>query len=95
MNQTDFESTLRAEGYQETREGAMAADRVNPEHTHDFDARVLVLDGEIAIACGGVERTYRSGDMFAMAAGTPHAERCGPNGVRYFVGCRHPQGGER
>ena len=91
MGRAIFEAELRAQGYQEIREGEMFANKINPEHSHEFDARVLVLGGEIAITSGGEERTYRTGDVFAVSAGTTHAERCGPNGLHYFAGHRHPQ----
>ena len=69
----------------------MEANAVNPEHAHEFDARLLVLEGEITIACEDEERTYRTGDTFAMAAGRRHAEHSGPEGVRYLAGRRYHQ----
>ncbi len=89
MNQADFESQLRAEGYSELIDRRMAANALNPDHAHEFDARVLVLEGEMTIVCDGVEHTYRAGDACAMAAGTRHAERSGPQGVRYLAGRRY------
>ena len=52
--------------------------------------RALVLDGEITLTVSGDARTYRSGDVFTMAAGCAHAESVGPDGVRYLVGRRKP-----
>jgi quercetin dioxygenase-like cupin family protein len=91
MNRTEFESELSAHGYREIVDRHMQANSVNPEHAHEFDARLLVLEGEMTIACGGKERTYRAGDTFAMAAGCRHAERSGPAGVRYLAGRRYQQ----
>jgi quercetin dioxygenase-like cupin family protein len=89
MNQTDFEAELRAQGYREVVDRRMEAGTVNPEHAHEFDARLLILEGEMAVSCGGEEHTYRAGDTFAMAAGRRHTERCGPAGVRYLAGRRY------
>jgi quercetin dioxygenase-like cupin family protein len=89
MTPAEFEAELQRDGYQEIRNGRIAAHKTNPEHTHDFDARVLVLDGEIAVVCDGAERTYHPGDIFAVSAGRLHAERCGPEGLHYLAGHRH------
>ena len=91
MNQAQFESEVREQGYREIVDRRMEAGAVNPEHAHEFDARLLILEGEMTIVCGGEERTYRSGDTFAMAAGRPHTECCGPQGVRYLAGRRYQQ----
>jgi len=56
----------------------MAANTVNREHAHEFDASLLVLDGAMTITSEGNERTYRAGDTFSMSAGCRHAEQCGP-----------------
>ena len=91
MNRADFEAEARAQDYREIVDRRMEAGTVNPEHAHEFDARLLVLEGEMTVGCGGEERTYRAGDSFAMAAGCRHTERCGPEGVRYLAGRRYQQ----
>jgi quercetin dioxygenase-like cupin family protein len=91
MNQADFETKLKAEGYGEMVDRTMEADHFNPEHAHEFDACVLVVEGEMTIARHGKPETFRAGDMCSMAAGTPHTEQCGAAGVRYLAGRRHPQ----
>jgi quercetin dioxygenase-like cupin family protein len=89
MDQTEFETAARRDGYAEIVDRRMEANHVNPDHVHEFDARVLVIEGEMTIAQGGVSHTYRAGDMCALAAGTLHSEQCGPGGVRYLAGRRH------
>jgi quercetin dioxygenase-like cupin family protein len=91
MNRVEFETALREEGYQEVADRRMEANKTNPEHSHEFDARLFVLEGEITITCEGVERTYHAGDTFAMSAGCRHTEQCGPEGVRYLAGRRYQQ----
>lgn len=91
MDRADFETELRAQGYGEVVDRQMPANDTNPEHAHEFDARLFILEGEMTISCGGEVRTYRTGDTFAMAAGRHHAEHSGLEGVRYLAGRRYPQ----
>lgn len=89
MDRTVFETELAAQGYREVVDRRMEADALNPEHQHEFDARLLVLEGAMTIASEGQERTYRAGDTFAMTAGCRHSERAGPEGARYLAGRRY------
>ena len=89
MSRAEFETELREQGYAEVVDRRMEANAVNPEHAHEFDARLLVLEGEMTITRGDDERTYRAGDTFEMSAGCRHAERCGPEGARYLAGRRY------
>jgi quercetin dioxygenase-like cupin family protein len=41
---------------------------VNPEHTHEWDARVMVIGGEITLTRGGKTETFSVGDSCAVAA---------------------------
>jgi len=90
MNRADFETKLQAEGYGEMVDRQMEANHFNPDHVHDFDACVFVVDGEITITRHGKPETFRAGDMCTMAAGTLHSEQCGTAGVHYLAGRRHP-----
>jgi quercetin dioxygenase-like cupin family protein len=89
MNQADFEQKCAAEGYGEIVDRTMEAGKFNPEHTHEFDACVMVVEGEMTIARNGEGETFRSGDICTLAAGTSHTEQCGPAGARYLAGRRH------
>ena len=91
MNRADFESEVREQGYKEVVDRQMQAGEFNPEHAHEFDARLLILEGEMTIVCDGEECTYRAGDTCALTAGRRHTERCGPEGVRYLAGRRYQQ----
>ena len=90
MDRTAFETELRHQGYAEMVDRRMDANALNPEHSHEFDARLLILEGAMTIASEGAERTYSAGDTFSMTAGCRHAEQCGPQGVRYLAGRRYP-----
>jgi quercetin dioxygenase-like cupin family protein len=93
MDRVTFETELREQGYDEVVDRRMEANAGNPEHAHEFDARLLVLDGAMTIASEGNTRTYRAGDTFSMSAGCRHTEQCGPEGVRYLAGRRYPAKG--
>ena len=87
MNQGEFEADLRREGYQ-VFYGGLRAGEVNPDHTHDWDARVMVIGGEITLTRGGNAQTFHAGDSCAVAAGEVHAEHVGPQGVAFIAGRR-------
>jgi len=87
MNQSEFEADLVREGYKVSY-GGLRADTVNPEHAHDFDARVMVMAGEITITRDGKAETFRAGDSCAVPTGCMHAEQVGPMGVAYVAGRR-------
>ena len=48
MNQSEFEADLQRRGYQ-VFYGGLQAGIVNPDHAHDWDARVMVIGGEITL----------------------------------------------
>jgi quercetin dioxygenase-like cupin family protein len=88
MNRTEFETELQRDGY-ELVDRTMDANHVNPEHSHEFDARLLMLAGEMTITRAGAARTYRAGDTCVIAACTLHTEHCGPAGAHYLAGRRY------
>lgn len=69
MERVIFETELHQQGYAELVDRRMEADALNPEHAHEFDARLLVLEGTMTITAEGIERTYRAGETFTMGAG--------------------------
>jgi len=78
---------LRREGYQ-VMNLSLAPNQLNPDHTHDFDARIMVLAGEITITRDGQARTYCAGDHWLTPARAVHAELAGPEGVAIVIGRR-------
>jgi quercetin dioxygenase-like cupin family protein len=85
-----FEAELRRDGYQEILDKRVEAGVVIDHHTHPYDVRALVLEGEATIACEGeAARVYRPGDVLVVAAGVVHTEHYGPDGYRFLVGRRH------
>jgi quercetin dioxygenase-like cupin family protein len=85
MDQHGFEAELRRRGYEVITNTTPGA-KVNPEHSHPFDVRAMVLKGAITLNCNGESRTYRPGDTFAMERGCPHYESYGPEGAVILFG---------
>ena len=87
MNRSEFEADLLREGY-EVREGEIKPNVHSEAHTHDFDARVFVLDGSITLVFGADRCVYGPGDSCMVPAGTLHEEHTEADGVRYVAGRR-------
>ncbi|MFC0400033.1 cupin [Paraburkholderia rhizosphaerae] len=85
MERETFVAALTQEGFTElvtVRRDAGALE----DHAHPFEAKALILAGEIQIRTGGDERLYQIGDVLHLPANMTHAERYGPQGVTYLVG---------
>ena len=89
MDRTAFEAELQRDGYQLVT-NTMQPSAINPEHAHDFDARLLVVAGEMTVEAEGRSNTYSVGDTFSMTHGCRHSEHAGPEGVTYIAGRRKP-----
>lgn len=88
---TDFEAfraAALAEGFTEVLPRTWAADTVVPEHTHPFEVKAVVVEGELWLGCAEGMRHLQAGDRFELAAEVPHTERYGPAGATYWVARR-------
>jgi mannose-6-phosphate isomerase-like protein (cupin superfamily) len=90
MTRDDYEAHLKRKGYDAAMERTKPAGDVDARHTHEFDACLFMLSGEYTLMFDDGPRTYRSGDMFEVPCGTPHAERVGATDIQYLVGRRQP-----
>jgi quercetin dioxygenase-like cupin family protein len=80
-----FESDLRREGF-DVVHGGQKPGYTADAHAHDFDARIMVLGGEITLIRDGKPETFRAGDHCEVPAGCMHAEQVGPEGVAFIAG---------
>jgi quercetin dioxygenase-like cupin family protein len=87
MTRAEFEADLVRDRY-EVREGEIKPHVHREAHAHEFDARVLVLDGSITLLFGKDRATYGPGDSCSVPAGTMHEEHTDAVGVRYVSGRR-------
>ena len=81
-----FADQLRSEGFDEVVDKSLPAGQFVDTHSHPFEVKALVTEGEVALGVAGVVTNYRVGDVFSMASGCAHTEHYGPQGVRYVVG---------
>ena len=90
MDRAAFESTLAREGF-EIVSVTMRPEAINAEHTHGFDARVMVVDGAMTVAReDGPARTFQVGEWFDLPSGCRHSETAGAAGATYVAGRRKP-----
>jgi mannose-6-phosphate isomerase-like protein (cupin superfamily) len=87
VNRAEFEADLRCEGY-ELREGKIEPNVHREAHAHEFDARLLVLEGAVTLVFGTDRCTYGPGDSCCVPAGTMHEEHTEAEGVKFLAGRR-------
>ena len=85
----EFTFHAHAEGFDEALERRWEPGTVLDTHTHAFDARAEVMQGEMWLTVGG-KTLYRTiGDTFAVSRLVPHSERYGPDGATVWVARRN------
>lgn len=89
MDRTAFEAELQREGRQVVTV-SMQPNQVNPEHAHDFEARLMVVAGAMTVDYGDRRTTYNEGDTFMVPLGHRHSEHAGPAGATYVAGRLKP-----
>lgn len=88
----EFESTAKAQGFDEVLERRWAPDAVIGVHAHPFAVKALMVEGELWLTVGSDTRHLRSGDTFELPRDVPHAERYGGDGAVFWVARRHDTG---
>jgi quercetin dioxygenase-like cupin family protein len=86
MERDEFVDALKREGFAEVVTVTRDPGGTMEDHTHPFEAKALVLHGELTIRTGAAECLYKTGDVFHLQANVSHSERFGPEGVQYLVG---------
>jgi quercetin dioxygenase-like cupin family protein len=86
MNDSEFETQLKADGYQEIELQELAPRPGKGRHRHLFAVRGLVLSGTCLVTQTGDAVTYGPGQIFAVDDGELHDESVGPGGAHVLVG---------
>ena len=89
MNREQFTQSLANNQFNEVVEKSLSANEHNAAHSHPFDVRALVTQGDITLTVDGVTTRYCEGEIFAMAARCNHTEDVGIAGVTYLAGRRY------
>jgi quercetin dioxygenase-like cupin family protein len=89
MTYDEFESTTRAEGFDEVLVREWKPGQVLDTHTHPFAVKALVVSGELWLTQGAQVRHLKAGDGFELAREVPHAERYGAQGATFWVARRN------
>lgn len=87
MDTHAFESELKRDGY-DVMTNTTAGAKVNPEHSHPFDIRAMVLKGALTMNRDGKSQTFKPGEVFVMPRGCLHYESYGPEGAVVLLGRR-------
>jgi len=85
-----FAQEAKSAGFDEVIARTWEPDTVLPEHTHPFEAKALVVAGEMWLTCGGVTQHITAGGRFHLQADVPHSEHYGPQGASFWVARRSP-----
>ncbi len=86
MNESEFETQLKADGFQEIELQDLAPRPGKGRHRHLFAVRGLVLSGAFLVTRDSDPVAYGPGQIFAVAEGELHDESIGPEGARVLVG---------
>ena len=89
MDHEKFAQQLTDEGFDEVFTKSLPAKQQLAAHSHPFEVKALVTQGQVTLGVAGQLNTYRVGDVFTMASGCEHTELYGDNGVSYVVGRKH------
>ena len=91
MKADEFEDQLRRDGYLDIKHRLVDQGQDTLPHSHDFDTRLLVQEGELTLVCGEVRRTYRAGEILDIPAGVEHCECYALGRLRFVAGLRRRQ----
>ena len=81
-----FRADMLASGFDEVLERHWAPDTVLDMHSHPFEARALVVQGEMWLQLqGGEPQHLQPGDRFHVLRDAQHAEKYGALGATYWV----------
>lgn len=84
MDIETFARQTQSEGFSEPVQVERQANGFVDVHTHPFEAKALILSGQIEIGSNGSVTTFAPGEIFHLTHAQPHWEKYGPQGVVYL-----------
>ncbi len=88
MNETTFRVMLASKGFPAPAVIEREANLVTSDHSHEYSACALILDGEISVVTGQGTTTCHAGDTFSLDSGITHHEEYGAQGARILFSRR-------
>lgn len=85
MNRVQFIQRLQETGFPDPIEVQQLPNGGLGDHAHPFAVQALVIEGYIDIKIAGKLQRYAQGDIFQLSCNELHAERYGPEGVKYLA----------
>ncbi len=92
VTEDEFAEWVGRDGFDSTRAVEYQPDSAPPLHDHDFDARLLIVRGELTIAFENESLVLNAGDHCEVPAGTMHSERGSSVGAAGVLATRSPAG---
>jgi quercetin dioxygenase-like cupin family protein len=86
MTVKELEKQLHSEGFTTTYVWEDGPNVFYPDHTHPTVTAHIILEGEMALTCGGKTEEAKAGGRIDVPAHAIHSARMGPNGCRYLIG---------
>ena len=90
MDTTEVATSWHRDGYLEVETRQVMPNVSRAPHAHPFDARALIVAGELTLTWEGQTHTFRVGETFDMPAGCLDSEQFGPEATTFLVGRRYP-----
>ena len=85
MDRAAFEAELKRDGY-EVITSTTPGEKVNPEHSHPYDVKAMVVKGALTLTRDGKAHTYMPGETFFMPKGCLHSESYDARGAVILFG---------
>lgn len=86
MEHDEFIASLAKDGFHEVLTVTRPANEYLDAHVHPFEAKALLIHGQLRLRVNDVEQLYQAGQVFHLPANQSHSEYYGPDGVSYLVG---------
>jgi quercetin dioxygenase-like cupin family protein len=91
MDFDSFAASMKTQGFDQVVERVWDPLTFVEEHTHPFDAKAVLVKGEMWLTVNGHTAHLVPGGTFELPAQLPHSERYGPDGATYWVARRNPK----
>jgi len=82
-------AALKQLGFQSVYQWSAEPGEEDLKHTHPFDTRILVLEGEIEIEMDDKMQIIKSGEEVDIPRGKLHSGKVGIGGCKYLVAEKH------